>query len=308
MWMSVLLACQDPGVLREGKGEYDDHTPRPRDTASVDDTGEWDTGDSTPVDPNAPQEVCYPGADWSWTTCVAVVPHRNSWGDDYDYPDPYNNSDQYIAPARYIDLTVEDPDLVLAPNFVFDEFMQEYKGPYGIFQPHVVAILQDIRDEAGPVIVNSGYRNVGYNAGVGGATYSRHQYGDAVDIAGSDATLSELVALCEAHGADYVSEYTSHVHCDWRNAPLEPAFYDVESTANSATGPTPSAELVPVTSGWQVNVTGFDEGEPTRRWKAHDADGVLLAEGEGVHFVPPEQTAVLSVVVGHHLQRSISLP
>ena len=154
--------------------------PGPDDTEEIEDqreppedTGPGDTGDTgEPIEPDpSGQEACFPGADESWTTCLEVVDWDDAWGSDYDYPDPYNGSSQYLKPLRFIDLSAADPDLALAPNFVVDEFMQEWKGRFAIYQPHAVARMQQIRDRVGgAVTVNSGYRNVSYNASVGGAT------------------------------------------------------------------------------------------------------------------------------------------
>ena len=210
--------------------------PGPDDTEEIEDqreppedTGPGDTGDTgEPIEPDpSGQEACFPGADESWTTCLEVVDWDDAWGSDYDYPDPYNGSSQYLKPLRFIDLSAADPDLALAPNFVVDEFMQEWKGRFAIYQPHAVARMQQIRDRVGgAVTVNSGYRNVSYNASVGGAEYSRHMYGDACDMKSSSASLGDLGEICEDLGAGYVGYYDSHVHCDWRDDPLEAAFFE----------------------------------------------------------------------------------
>lgn len=172
-------------------------------------------------------EVCYPGDDGG-AACLPLVAWDASWGSDYAYPAPYQGSPQYEAPRYFVDLAVEDPDRAVAPNFALGELMQQAKGRYGVYQPHVVEYLQAIRDAiGGPLNVNSGYRSPGYNAGLeGSATYSRHMYGDAADIWSPVASLDELIALCEELGAGYIGTYPTHVHCDWRDDPLEPAFYE----------------------------------------------------------------------------------
>lgn len=53
-------------------------------------------------------------------------------------------------------------------------------------------ILQPIRDEFGPVQVNSGYRSRGVNLAIGGSTTSQHCLGEAADIRTSQADLLEV--------------------------------------------------------------------------------------------------------------------
>ena len=304
LWLLACSASFDHPTVREGLAEFDPNTPaedteEDTDTGvpADDDTGEVaDTGDTAAP---AADEVCYPGASEDYTACLPLIPHRTSWGSDYDYPDPYNGSEQYSAPARFIDLTTADPDLMLAPNFALDEVMQEYKGDYGLYQVHVMESLQAIRDAInGALYINSGYRNVTYNAGVGGATYSRHMYGDAVDMYSSTASLSELADICDDLGAGYVSEYESHVHCDWRDSALDAAFYDVGRARAAADPPVHRAELVRSGEAWSAPATGFDEGEPRRVWAALSAEGDVLEETEGAVFSPPEGTARVVVRIG----------
>ena len=219
----------------------------------------WDDVETTPTE----QTVCFPGPNNDNTVCLPTVAWSEDWGSPYAYPDPLDDNPQYNAPARYFDLYADelDPALEVAPNFVLGEFLQDYKGRFGIFQPHAVVSLQTIRDWiAGPLLINSAYRNVEYNAGVGGAEWSRHMYGDAVDMRSNSATLGELAAMCEELGAGFTSVYTSHVHCDWRDTPLEPGFFDPAGEAATAGTPTggPSAHVERLPSGaLQVVAHGF---------------------------------------------------
>jgi hypothetical protein len=193
-------------------------------------------------------------------------------------------------------------DLALAPNFLLGEFMQDYKGRFALFQPHTVTSLQTLRDQVGgPIYLNSAYRNVGYNAGVGGATWSRHQYGDAVDMRSDDASLEELAALCEDLGAGFTSVYTSHVHCDWRDTPLEPAFFDVAGEEAMAHAPAehPSATVMRMPSGaLLVQPVGFDEGTPRVRWITRDEAGVVLQQATGLTLAPDPAARHIELDVG----------
>lgn len=263
------------------------------------DGGGGDGGGDTGPAPDPVGEACYPGPDWLWDVCLPVVPYQTSWGADYEYPAPYDGSAQYSAPTGYLDLAAEDPDEALAPNFVASELMSESKGRWGFFQTDDMANLQDLRDASGGALsINSGYRNVSYNAGVGGATYSRHMYGDAADMASSVLGLTDLGELCDELGADYVGYYESHVHCDWRDGPLDPAFYGAQARIAPSPRPVHSARLAADGDGWRVDATGFDEGEPLREWTAFDAAGRVLRTDTGRRFDPPAGSARVEVRVG----------
>lgn len=295
---ALLAACtpeEGAPQLREGPEEHDPGQPGAGDTAATDTARPVDTaGVSEPVG-----QVCYPGADDDDTACVDLVAYSTSFGSDYDYPEPYEGSPQYTQPARFVDLYQADATLPIAPNFVLNEVMSAHKGRWGVFQVHTVESIQAIRDAiGGPLTVNSGYRSPAYNASVGGVTWSRHMYGDAVDIVSSVASLDDLGSLCDALGAGYVGYYTAHVHCDWRDDPLDPAFYDVSRIAALAPRPLNTAHLVRVGSAWSAPATGFDEGEPLRRWTAYDAAGHVIDEARGPRYTPPLHAARFTVDVG----------
>ena len=224
----------DEGGVDGGEPEEtpDGETPEsdpPEDTGSPEDE---DTGEVPPSDTgSAPEdvgvEVCYPGALEDYSACFPVVAATDSMGAGYAYPEPYEGNPQYNPPTGYLDLRVSDHDHPVSPNFVFSEFMSEAKGPFGFFQVHVVESLQAIREASGgPIYVNSGYRNVTYNESVGGATWSRHIYGDAVDMYSGVLSLAELEDVCKDMGADFTLLYDTHVHCDWRDHPLDLSFFD----------------------------------------------------------------------------------
>jgi uncharacterized protein YcbK (DUF882 family) len=67
---------------------------------------------------------------------------------------------------------------------------------------------------------------VTYNEGVDGATWSRHIYGDAVDMYSDTLSLAELAEACNDLGAGFTKLYTTHVHCDWRDHELDRAFFE----------------------------------------------------------------------------------
>ena len=252
------------------------------------------------------REVCYPGSDAAYDVCIPTVEHSHEWGGSYAYPAPLDGDPQYTAPSRYIDLSAPEagPLLQLAANFQLNELMEEYKGRFALFQVHAVESLQLMRDAVGgPLYVNSAYRNVDYNAGVGGATWSRHLYGDAVDIRSDDASLDELAELCDDLGAGYTDVYTSHVHCDWRDTPLDASFYDAP-TAVSHAHPTVEAHILASGNSLTIVWSGFDEGTPMIRWRGLSAAGEPVAEHHGADWTPPADVRLVEVDVGRNLRLS----
>lgn len=256
------------------------------------------------------REVCYPGSDAAYDVCIPTVEHSDEWGRSYAYPAPLDGDPQYTAPSRYLDLSAPEagPLLQLAANFQLNELMEEYKGRFALFQVHTVETLQLMRDTIGaPIYINSAYRNVDYNAGVGGATWSRHLYGDAVDIRSDDASLEELADLCADLGAGFTSVYTSHVHCDWRDTPLDASFYDA-ATAVTHAHSTVEAHIVSTDGGLTLVWSGFDEGTPMIRWTGLSADGRTVAEHLGTDWIPPSEVSWIEVDVGRSLHLSSRAP
>lgn len=256
-----------------------------------------------------PTEVCYPGADNSFTTCFNLhyfEPDAMPTG--YDYPGQLGDDVNYRNPIAFIDLEENAEGTSLAPNFVLSEIAQLVKGRWAIVQPHAVVSLQGLRDQVGAINVNSGYRSPAYNAGVDGATYSRHMYGDGFDLDPVSVSLTELENACTSDGGMLV-EYTTHVHCDFRFDAVDEEFF----------GPVPmgidlgaeislSAELVEDDDGvWTAPAFGFDEGEPRRRWQAFDASGELIATGVGATFRPPAQARSMIVRIGRAIDVATDL-
>jgi hypothetical protein len=227
----------------------------------------------------------------------------------YSYPAPLNGN--YRAPIAYLDLNAIDPATMLAPNFKLSELAQSHKGRYAVVQPHAVKRVQAIRDQAGALKVNSGYRSPSYNSGVGGAPKSRHMYGDGFDIDPVGISVNALEPIC-TNNAGTLIEYTSHVHCDWRNEAQDAKFFGAAALLPGA--PDDFAFDLPFRA-WIVEhdgmltapAEGFDEGEPVRRWTAFSQDREILAEHTGPEFVPPEGTAIVTVDVGRVVEAELTL-
>ncbi len=285
----------------EASGETTSETDTSGETTSESDTAsEGGEGKGT--------QVCFLGPDADGSACFPIV-MPDALPDGYDYPEPYQGNTNYRAPICYLDLEAIDAFASIAPNFTLDEFAQAYKGRYAVVQPHAVERVQQLRDELGPIIVNSGYRPPAYNAMIGGATYSRHMYGDAFDLDAGDVSLATLQAACTAN-AGFLVEYEAHVHCDWRNLPVDVDFFGLP-------GALPEPELAPFASAlehdaaaneWRAPASGFDEGEPARRWSAWDAQGQLLADEVRTRsFAAPPGSVRIEVVVGAQLVRAAEL-
>ncbi len=167
-------------------------------------------------------EACYLGEQPDQSFCIPV---ESLDTDEAEYRYPQNADPQYAAPMAYIDLLKTDKTVQLSQNLQLSEFAASHKGRWAVIQPHLIETLQSIRNELGPLVIESGYRSPQYNRSVGGAAHSRHQYGDAVDIWAMDASLWDVKDACVAHDATYVEIYKGHVHCDWRDMPLDPSFF-----------------------------------------------------------------------------------
>jgi hypothetical protein len=272
------------------------------DTGPGDGDGDTGPGDGDgDGDPNL-EEACYPGPQEDWSVCFPIVA-LDPLPADYDYPAPYQGNINYREPVRYLDLEAIDQSAQVAPNFTLDELAQSWKGRYAVMQPHAVAYLQDLRDIVGPIAVNSGYRNPAYNVMVGGATYSRHMYGDAFDLDPIQASLATLESVCSDNDG-FLVEYETHVHCDWRSIDVDTGFFGLPSVDEPGLALPPleaDLEYDPDTGRWQAPASGFEEGEPLRRWTAFDGDGRVIAQARGRSFVAPEAARRVEVIVGAQL-------
>lgn len=243
-------------------------------------------------------QLCFLGPNRDNSVCFPLSHPGSPSG--YNYPSPLNNN--YRAPIAYIDLHEVDESTKIAPNFALSEIATRAKGRYAVVQPHAVERIQAIRDDAGALRINSGYRSPTYNAGVGGATRSRHMYGDAFDIGPQSISVNALEPKCAQNGGKLV-EYNSHVHCDWRNDPQDSKLF---GSLAVAPGSAPASFVLDEYSAsierhegiLSAPAEGFDEGEPARRWTAYDEDGEVVAEYRGEFFTPPTSAVSVEVNVG----------
>ena len=103
----------------------------------------------------------------------------------------------------------------LSENFWRDEFSCGCNCGSDTIDNQLVQTLQKLRSAYGkPIKINSGVRCGQHNEKVGGAKYSSHLYGFAVDIACTDSSNRwELVALCQRMFRR-VGVYDGWVHVD----------------------------------------------------------------------------------------------
>lgn len=77
----------------------------------------------------------------------------------------------------------KEGNVQLSANFKVKEFACKDGSDVIFISPELVEILQKVRNHFGKAVtINSGYRTPTYNKKIGGATYSQHTYGTAVDI------------------------------------------------------------------------------------------------------------------------------
>ncbi|MEP5766032.1 MAG: D-Ala-D-Ala carboxypeptidase family metallohydrolase [Halieaceae bacterium] len=108
------------------------------------------------------------------------------------YPPPRSKRPNYEPPPGFIEVTRENIDTRLSPHFTLRQFLckQQSEYPkYVVIQESLLLLLEglllDVR-AAGFAVdsfgIISGYRTPWYNRKIGNVRYSRHVYGDAMDI------------------------------------------------------------------------------------------------------------------------------
>jgi hypothetical protein len=113
----------------------------------------------------------------------------------------------------------------LSNHFLLSEFLNLRKYPQNIPSMQVVAnltygchlLLEPARVVAGPLIVNSGFRNPEVNQKVGGVRTSQHQLGQAADIRPKDPAqfqcLVDFFKTCEF--TDQLLTGSGWLHISW---------------------------------------------------------------------------------------------
>jgi hypothetical protein len=97
----------------------------------------------------------------------------------------------YVPPG-FIEVTRQNEDTKVSPNFRIKEFLAKQKGDYPkylVLDERLVFLLEAIGAhlkplgwDAGDIVVMSGYRTPYYNKQLDDTKYSLHQWGRASDI------------------------------------------------------------------------------------------------------------------------------
>jgi hypothetical protein len=105
---------------------------------------------------------------------------------------PLKGNPIYSPPPGYIEVTKENEDTKISPNFRVKEFLTKQKGGYPkylVLDERLVFLLEAIGThleargwDGGDIFVMSGYRTPYYNALLDDTKYSLHQWGRAADI------------------------------------------------------------------------------------------------------------------------------
>ncbi len=110
-----------------------------------------------------------------------------------EYPaTPLKGNPIYIAPRGFIEVTRENEDTKVSPNFRIKEFLTKQKSGYPkylVLDERLVYLLEGIGRhleargwDAGDFFIMSGYRTPFYNKQLDDTKYSLHQWGRASDI------------------------------------------------------------------------------------------------------------------------------
>ena len=223
---SLLFACGDFTSKKVKKSLTQESPEPPKDNEPPEDAPKT----------QQPIHACYYSPNETDESCLLTIEATEKQKlNDYAYRDPQTsprfpagfNADQYLTPSRYIPLNDVAEDIQLTPHFKINELMQRFKGELALFSPDALFYIEKMRSELQKaIIVHSGYRSPGYNTSLSGAaTWSRHMYGDAIDFHVNGVDFEALAEKCIDHGATFYQIYTSHIHCDWRNVPLNDGFY-----------------------------------------------------------------------------------
>ena len=147
---------------------------------------------------------------------TAVQNKRADYGKGYfeKYASNLDNGDDSTM-GTYI----KGKSVNLTANFESTEFDCNGKGCCSETKvdEKLIEYLQKIRDHFGkPVTINSAYRCAKHNKKIGGASKSKHLYGQAADIKVSGVKPLKVAQYAESIGIKGIGQYSNFVHIDTR--------------------------------------------------------------------------------------------
>lgn len=109
------------------------------------------------------------------------------------YPkEPLRGLDIYLAPQGFVEVTGENADVQVSPNFTLGQFISKQPSGYPKYVvlrsslllklENILAGLNNAGHPADGLVIMSGYRTPYYNRSIGNVQYSRHVWGGAADI------------------------------------------------------------------------------------------------------------------------------
>lgn len=109
------------------------------------------------------------------------------------YPrEPLNGLSVYEPPQAFVEVTPENIDLQVSPNFRLRQFVSKQGGgfpKYVVLRPELLQKLEMVlgalhasKPEITGMTVMSGYRTPSYNRTIGNGQYSQHVWGGAADV------------------------------------------------------------------------------------------------------------------------------
>ena len=121
----------------------------------------------------------------------------------------------------------------LSPHFTRAEMVCVCCGVC-IVTPDLLAAIESLRAQAGPLEVRSGYRCPAHNKAVGGAPSSYHMRGMAADLHPTQTNAAHLALIALAtpgvRGVG-LSEEGGFVHCDVRTTPAKWKYHQGKEVA-----------------------------------------------------------------------------
>lgn len=109
------------------------------------------------------------------------------------YPaQPLRGLDIYLPPKGFVEVTVDNADTPVSPNFTLGQFLSKQASGYPKYLvlrssllmklENILATLNQSGRATDSFVIMSGYRTPFYNRAIGNVRYSRHVYGGAADL------------------------------------------------------------------------------------------------------------------------------